>query len=307
MIEAKNLTKRFGRTIAIAGITFTVQPGRITGLLGPNGSGKSTTMRMILGLDNPTSGSVTVMGRPYRDLPQPIRHVGALLEAGSVVGNRSARRHLTWIARAGGIEQPRVSEVLGIVGLNSVSEKRISEYSLGMKQRLGIAAALLGDPDVLIFDEPVNGLDPEGIRWFRGLMKEMAGNGKTILVSSHLMSELQLTADHVIVLARGRIVADSSMADIIRMGRGNAAKVVSPNADFLGALLQRAEATVVRESPTTLMVTGMETVAIGELAALNGIVLHELTPQLADLESAYMAITRDAGDFTTNQGTLTYV
>ena len=219
MIEAKHLTKRYGKTVAVDEVSFTVQPGRVTGFLGPNGAGKSTTMRMILGLDTPSSGSVLVDGKPYRELTDPLRSVGALLDAKAIVGGRSAANHLTWLADSNGIARRRVSEVLDIVGLSDVAGKRVGTFSLGMNQRLGIAAALLGDPETVMFDEPINGLDPDGILWIRNLMKSLAAEGRTVFLSSHLMSEMAQTADHLLVIGRGRIIADASTEEFINRQR----------------------------------------------------------------------------------------
>ncbi|GIJ75199.1 hypothetical protein Voc01_101160 [Virgisporangium ochraceum] len=215
MIDVDGVTKRFGRTTAVDDLTFTVRPGRVTGFLGPNGAGKSTTMRVVLGLDRATAGRATIDGHAYRDLPEPLRRVGALLEAGSAHGGRSAYHHLWWLARSNRIGRSRVAEVLGLVGLDGVARKRVRGFSLGMKQRLGIAAALLGDPPVLLFDEPVNGLDPEGVRWIRGLLRDLAAEGRTVLVSSHLMAEMALTADHLVVIARGRLLADAPLDEVV--------------------------------------------------------------------------------------------
>lgn len=291
MIQATELTKRFGDTVAVDRLSFTISPGMVTGFLGPNGAGKTTTMRCILGLDRPTSGTVTVGGTDYRDLPAPMRSVGALLDARAVDGVRSARAHLRWMADAGGVPRSRVDEVLDMVGLTTVADQRIHGYSLGMSQRLGIAGALLGDPPVLLFDEPVNGLDPEGIRWVRMLMRHLAGEGRTILVSSHLMSELEATADHVLVIGNGRLLADTTLAELTQNGSGAHVRVVSPQLDELHSLLERNQATVVRDGDGALNVVGLTNVQIGDLAAEAGFRLHELTPHRATLEAVFMELT----------------
>jgi ABC-2 type transport system ATP-binding protein len=254
-------------------------------------------MRIILGLDHPTGGSVTVNGRPFRDSPAPTREVGALLDAKAVQGGRTAVNHLRWLAQAGGIPRKRVGEVLEIVGLTDVAGKRIGGFSLGMYQRLGIAAALLGDPDTLLFDEPVNGLDPEGIVWIRTLMKRLAAEGRTIFVSSHLMSEMQETADHVLVIGRGRLIADMRMAEFIRRSSGGHVKVITPQTARLVPLLQRAGATVADGRDGDLIVTEMDAARIGDIAAEHGIPLHELSPQRASLEAAFMELTRDSVEY----------
>lgn len=297
MISARGLTKRYGDKIAVESLTFDVKPGVVTGFLGPNGAGKSTTMRLILGLDAPTAGSVTVNGRAYRDLPAPIQEVGALLDAGAVQRGRSARQHLRWVAQASGIPVRRVDEVLDLVGLSDVAEKRIGTFSLGMLQRLGIATALLGDPPVLMFDEPVNGLDPEGIAWFRNLVKRLAAEGRTILISSHLMSEMQEIADRVLVIGRGRLIADAPIDDLVRQTGGDAVRVVSPRAAEFVPILEAAGASVMPEQDGSLLVTGIEIADIGALAARHGITLHELSPRRASLEEAFMAITRSSVEY----------
>lgn len=299
MIRARALTKTYGKAVAVDGLTFDVSPGVVTGFLGPNGAGKSTTMRMILGLGRPDSGSVTIGGRAYREHPAPMREVGALLEAKGVNGGRTAYQHLRWIARAGGIPKRRVDEVLEAVGLGDVAGKRIGGFSLGMSQRLGIATALLGDPGTLLFDEPVNGLDPDGIRWIRNLLKSLAAEGRTVLVSSHLMSEMEDTADHVLVIGRGRLIADMSIAELVKDGSGGRqVRVVSPQAEQLAHVLT-AEGGAVRRDGNTLLVDDLDAARIGELAADNGIRLHELSPQKARLEAAFMALTRDDVEYRT--------
>ena len=294
MIEVDELTKRYGRAVAVDGLSFTVHPGRVTGFLGPNGAGKSTTMRVILGLDAPTAGWATVNGRPYQELARPLRQAGALLDAGAVHGGRTARDHLLAVAASNGIGARRVAEVLGLVGLESAAGRRVRGFSLGMKQRLGIAAALLGDPPVLMFDEPVNGLDPEGIAWIRGLLKSLAAEGRTVFVSSHLMSEMALTADHLIVIGRGRLIADAPVAGFVRQSSRRDVVVRSPRDSDLAGLLAARGAAVTAEPDGGLAVTGLEAAAIGEVAREHGIALHELTPRHASLEEAFMELTRTA-------------
>ena len=297
MIEATGLTKRYGSTKAVDDLTFTVADGRVTGFLGPNGAGKSTTMRLIVGLDAPSAGRVTVGGRPYRERHFPLREVGALLEAKAIHPSRSARNHLRWLAQSNGIQPGRVDEVLDQVGLTSVAGKRAGSFSLGMSQRLGIAAALLGDPQVLLLDEPVNGLDPEGIQWVRGLLRSLASEGRTVFVSSHLMSEMALTAEHLIVIGKGRLIADASVAEVIARASSNHVKVVSPQADALRSRIAAAGADAEPAGDDTLIVTRMECRDVGILAAGAGITLYELSPQEASLEEAFMEMTRDSGEF----------
>jgi ABC-2 type transport system ATP-binding protein len=299
MIEAMGLTKRYGHTTAVDDLSFTVQPGQVTGFLGPNGAGKSTTMRLILGLDRASKGTVTVNGSPYVKHRRPLTEVGALLEAKAVHGGRSAYNHLLSIAQSNGIKRARVDEVLELVGLTSVAGKSAGGFSLGMGQRLGIATALLADPSVLILDEPVNGLDPEGILWIRTLLKHAAAQGKTVFVSSHLMSEMALTADHLIVIGRGRLIADASTAEVIRMSSSSHVRVRSPQAAELASLITANGGTVDTPSDSALAVTGMTTETVGELAAGHGLILHELTMADASLEEAYMELTEDAVDFRT--------
>jgi ABC-2 type transport system ATP-binding protein len=300
MIEAAGLTKRYGDTVAVDGLSFTVAPGRVTGFLGPNGAGKTTTMRMIVGLDRPDAGSVTVNGRPFAGLDSPMREVGVLLDATAVHGGRSAYAHLLCLAQSNGIARKRVDEVLGIVGLAEVARKRSKGFSLGMSQRLGIAAALLGDPDVLLFDEPVNGLDPEGIRWIRLLMRSLAAEGRTVLVSSHLMAEMEHTADHLIVIGRGTLIADCPMAEFIT-GAGPAATVVkTPDASRLAAAVTAAGATLepgADGADGELTVRGLAADAVADLAFAHGIVLHYLAPARASLEEAFMELTADSIDY----------
>ena len=290
MIEVHELTKRYGGALAVDRLSFKVQPGIVTGFLGPNGAGKTTTMRMILGLDAPTSGSVTVNGQAYGTIPAPLHEVGALIDARAVNGGCTAYQHLRWLASAGGISRSRIDEVLAMVGLSSVANRRVGGFSLGMYQRLGIAAALLGDPPILLFDEPVNGLDPEGIRWIRSLLKQLAGEGRTLLLSSHLMSEMEETAEHVIVISRGRLIADTSLAEFTQRSSGSHVRVVSPQGCNLIPLIKRAGGTVTT-SAGGLTVTGIEASRIGQLAVANGIELHELSPRRATLESAFMELT----------------
>jgi ABC-2 type transport system ATP-binding protein len=301
VIEVRDLTKRFGDTVAVDRLTFSVQPGMVTGFLGPNGAGKTTTMRVILGLDHPTSGAATIHGHAYRNSPAPMYEVGALLEAKAVHGGRSARKHLTWLAQAGGVPVSRVDEVLDMVGLTQVAGRKIGGFSLGMSQRLGIATAMLGDPDVLLFDEPVNGLDPEGIRWVRTMMRKLASEGRTVLVSSHLMSEMEETAEHVIVIGRGKLIADASMSDFMLQSASSHVRVISPQASELVLLLERAGATVSQADDGALLVTGIEAPAIGEIAGDHGIRLHELSPRRASLETAFMELTSGSVDYRSGQ------
>lgn len=302
MIEAVGLTKRYGAKTAVYNLSFQVRPGTVTGFLGPNGSGKSTTMRMILGLDRPTAGSVTIGGHAYRSLPNAPRQVGALLDAKAVHGGRSARNHLLSLAQLAGIPAARVDEVLGVVGLQNVARKRSKGFSLGMGQRLGIAAALLGDPQVLLFDEPVNGLDPEGILWVRNLMKMLASEGRTVFVSSHLMSEMALTADHLIVIGRGQLMADMSITDFISANSADFARVrVQDNGpekrEKLTATLTEAGGQVMPEPDGALRITGLALPRISDLAHDSDVRLWELSPHQASLEEAYMRMTQGAVDY----------
>jgi ABC-2 type transport system ATP-binding protein len=307
LIEVRGLTKRFGSKTAVDDLTFSVEPGRVTGFLGPNGAGKSTTMRLILGLDRPHSGTATIGGRRYRDLPDPLRTVGALLESKSVHPGRNARNHLLFLAQTQGLPASRVDEMLELVGLTDVAGKRARGFSLGMSQRLGIAAALLGDPGVLLLDEPVNGLDPEGVLWIRNLMRHLANQGRTILVSSHLMNEMAVTADHLIVIGRGKLIANASTADVITRGTTTSVRVRTPDAARLTELITAAGGTVAPAPPQpgTLTavdgaglfeVTNMDAARIGELAASASVVLHELTP-VASLEEAFMELTSGTLEF----------
>jgi ABC-2 type transport system ATP-binding protein len=297
LIEAKGLTKRYAETTAVDDLSFTITPGQVTGFLGPNGAGKSTTMRMILGLDRPTKGSVTVNGSRYVQHRRPLTEVGALLEAKAIHGGRSAYNHLLAIAQSNHIGRKRVDEVLDLVGLATVAKKRAGGFSLGMGQRLGIATALLGDPEILILDEPVNGLDPEGILWVRNLLKHMAAQGKTVFVSSHLMSEMALTADHLLVIGRGKLIADAAVADVIKMSSTTHVRVRSPQADGLATVITASHGVVTKADDGSLAVTGLDAPAIGELAAANNIVLHELVLAQASLEEAFMELTEDSVEY----------
>ena len=299
MIEANGLTKDYGDKRAVDGLSFTVKPGVVTGFLGPNGSGKSTTMRLILGLDAPTAGDVRVNGKHYRDHAAPLHEVGALLEARSVHTGRSAYNHLLALAQTHGLPRRRVDEMIDLVGLHDVARKRAGQFSLGMGQRLGIASALLGDPHTVMLDEPVNGLDPEGIQWIRHLLKELAAEGRAVFVSSHLMSEMALTADHLIVIGRGKLIADASVDELVRKASGDVVLVRSPQAEELRSHVVDDGVTVVSNAPGLLEVHGLTAARIGEIAAANGVVLHELTPQQVSLEQAFMDMTRDQLEFRT--------
>lgn len=290
-IRATNLSKRYGKTEAVTDLSFDVEPGQVTGFLGPNGAGKSTSMRLILGLDRPSAGTVTVNGKRYTDSASPLTEVGALLDAKGVHPGRSARSHLRAIAATHGISDRRVGEVLAQTGLESVAHKRVGGYSLGMGQRLGIAAALLGDPQTLILDEPVNGLDPEGVLWVRNLVRYLAGQGRTVFLSSHLMSEMAITADDLVVIGRGRIITTGTVQDIITASTTGSVRVRSPRAGELAEALRRGGVTISSSEPDRLDVTGIDAPAIGELAAQRGIPLHELTPVSASLEEAFMTLT----------------
>ncbi|MGO2086535.1 ABC transporter ATP-binding protein [Cellulosimicrobium funkei] len=303
MIEARGLTKRYGPKTAVDGVSFTVRPGTVTGFLGPNGAGKSTTMRMIMGLDRPTAGTVTVNGRPYAQHRSPLTEVGALLDAKAVHTGRSAYNHLLAMAATHGIPTQRVDEVIEMTGLQPVAKKRVGGFSLGMGQRLGIASALLGDPKTLILDEPVNGLDPEGVLWVRNLARYLASEGRTVFLSSHLMSEVALTADHIIVIGKGRILADAAVEDVVDGGTRRSVRVRTPHATRLAELLTQDGATVTSDEPGLLQVEGAEAPGIGELAAASGVVLHELTPETSTLEEAYMRLTADAVEYRTEPAT----
>jgi ABC-2 type transport system ATP-binding protein len=300
MIEAHGLTKRYGDTLAVDDLSFQIRPGRVTGFLGPNGAGKSTTMRMILGLDDPTSGSVSIDGQRYAEHKRPLRQIGALLDAKAVHPGRSAYHHLLALAQTNGIPPRRVPEVLELVGLEQVARQRAGKFSLGMGQRLGIAAALLGDPAVLLFDEPVNGLDPEGIRWIRELLKALATEGRTVFVSSHLMSEMALMAEHLVVIGRGRLIADASVEELIGSSSLNTVRVRSPQAEQFTWTLAANGALVDRAPDGTLTVSGLEPARIGDLAASDRITLHELSRKQASLEEAFMELTEDSVDFRAN-------
>jgi ABC-2 type transport system ATP-binding protein len=295
-IRARGLTKRFGSKLAVDGIDFTVEPGRVTGFLGPNGAGKSTTMRMILGLDAPTAGRVQVNGHRYSSSPVPLREIGALLEAHAVHPGRSARDHLRWLAASNGLPTTRVGEVLELVGLESVAGQRAGRFSLGMGQRLGIAAALLGDPPIVMFDEPVNGLDPEGVRWIRSLARQLADDGKTVFVSSHLMSEMALMADHLIVIGRGSILADSPLQQFMAEHASAYVRVKSPQSTAVEALLAGRGLDVTRMDDE-LRVQGLDAAAIGELIGSNGLLIHELSLVRSSLEDAFMELTADSVEY----------
>ncbi|MFP3714984.1 ABC transporter ATP-binding protein [Puerhibacterium sp. TATVAM-FAB25] len=314
MIEASGLTKRFGPTTAVDQVTFTVRPGIVTGFLGPNGAGKSTTMRMVMGLDRPTAGSVTVNGRPYAEHRTPLAEVGALLEAKAMHPGRSARQHLLALAATHGIPARRVDEVIELTGLQPVARKRVGGFSLGMGQRLGIATALLGDPRTLILDEPVNGLDPEGVLWVRNLARHLASEGRTVFLSSHLMSEVALTADHVIVIGKGRILADTPVRDLVDGASRRTVRVRTPGAAALAAAVRRAGGTAVeqpaqadgpaearRAEAGLLEVSGLDAAVVGELALTHGLALHELTPVRSTLEDAYMELTADSVEYRTER------
>jgi ABC-2 type transport system ATP-binding protein len=292
MIEAKGLTKDYGEKRAVDGLTFTVLPGTVTGFLGPNGSGKSTTMRLILGLDSPTAGTVTVNGKRYREYPAPLHEVGALLEARAVHTGRSAYNHLLALAQTQGIPRRRVDEMIDRVGLQEVAGKRVGQFSLGMGQRLGIAAALLADPQILILDEPANGLDPEGIQWIRNLLKELAAEGRTVFLSSHLMSEMALTAEHLIVVGRGKLIADLSVEEFLRQASKDLVRVRSPRSTELHDALAVPGVTITATDDGALEIAGLTAEQIGDAAAANGIALHELTPVQVSLEEAFMDVTR---------------
>ncbi|MFE0811373.1 ABC transporter ATP-binding protein [Streptomyces sp. NPDC058794] len=301
MIELEGLTKRYGEKVAVNNLSFTVRPGIITGFLGPNGAGKSTTMRMVLGLDRPTAGDVRIDGKHYDQLKDPLTYIGALLEAKAWHGGRSAYNHLLCLAQSNGIPARRVREVLDTVGLTAVAKKKTKGFSLGMGQRLGIAAALLGDPRILMFDEPVNGLDPEGIHWIRNLMKTLASQGRTVFVSSHLMSEMALTADHLVVIGQGRLLADTSMADFIAENSRSYVRIRTPQRERLLDVLHGEGVTVV-ETGDALEVDGDKAETVGELTARHQIVLHELSPQRASLEEAFMQLTAESVEYHAHDG-----
>ncbi|MFC9610506.1 ABC transporter ATP-binding protein [Streptomyces sp. NPDC056938] len=297
MIELEGLTKHYGDKLAVNNLTFTVRPGIVTGFLGPNGAGKSTTMRMMLGLDNPSAGDVRIDGKHYAQLKDPLRYIGALLDAKAMHGGRSAYNHLLCLAQSNGIPRTRVVEVLDTVGLTPVARKKAKGFSLGMGQRLGIAGALLGDPRILMFDEPVNGLDPEGIHWIRNLMKSLAGQGRTVFVSSHLMSEMALTADHLVVIGQGHLLADTSMSDFIQQNSRSYVRLRSPQQERLLDVLHEAGITVVEAGNGTLEVDSGSPEQLGDLAAAHHLVLHELSPQQASLEEAFMQLTAESVEY----------
>lgn len=297
MIDARSLRKSFGSTLAVDDLSFRAEPGRVTGFLGPNGSGKSTTLRMVLGVDRPDSGAVTVNGRRYGEHRYPLREVGALLEAKGMHPSRTARNHLRWIAASNDIPRRRVEEVLALTGLEQVADRRTRGYSLGMAQRLGVAAALIGDPQVLLLDEPVNGLDPEGILWIRTLLRRLAGEGRTVLVSSHLMSEMALTADHVVVIGRGRLIADAPVQELITHAAGGELLLVTPEPAVFEELLLLDGASVRPTPDGGLRVGGVTAPQVGELARDHGLAIYELTVERASLEEAFMALTHDSVEY----------
>jgi ABC-2 type transport system ATP-binding protein len=295
-IEIDNVTKRYADTVAVDQLSFAVQPGLVTGFLGPNGAGKSTTMRLVLGLDRPDSGTTRIAGRPYPQIDEPMRVVGALLEARALHPGRSARRHLGYLAQTQGISLARVDEVLELVGLTPVADKRVGGFSLGMGQRLGIAVALLGDPEILILDEPVNGLDVDGVRWIRGLLRSLADEGRTVLLSSHLLTEMAMTADHLVVIRAGRLVADCSTAAFLDQSSQHSIEVGSPDMPRLAELIQQAGGRVELRSEESATVTEIDTARVGEIAARNGLTLHELSTRRPSLEDAFVELTHDSSD-----------
>jgi ABC-2 type transport system ATP-binding protein len=297
MIEAEGLSKRYGDTLAVDSLSFSVAPGKITGFLGPNGAGKTTTMRLILGLDRPTAGRVTIDGKPFDQADQPMRRVGALLDAKAMHGGRSAYNHLLCLAQSNNLPRRRVDEVLSLVGLAGVAGKRSKGFSLGMGQRLGIAGALLGDPQILMFDEPVNGLDPEGILWIRNLMKALAAEGRTVFVSSHLMSEMENTADHLLVIGRGKLIADCTVAEFIAANSQQTVRVRTPQPDLLTKLVAAAGAAVREDGDGSMVITGLDSGQVGDLAYDNAVRLHELSPVHASLEQAFMELTASSVQF----------
>lgn len=301
MIVAEQLTKRFGDKTAVSDVSFAVQPGKVTGFLGPNGAGKSTTMRMIVGLDRPTSGGVTVNGTAYRRMRAPLTEVGVLLDAKAVHTGRSARSHLRALAATHGIGRARVDEVIELTGIASVAGKRAGRFSLGMGQRLGLASALLGDPQTLILDEPVNGLDPEGVRWVRQFVRHLAAEGRTVLLSSHLMTEMAQTADHVIVLGRGKVLADAALSDLVRAWTRNSVVVRSPRLPELVEAVASPDVTVTATAPGVAEISGVTAASVGDLAARLGIPVHELTPRTGSLEDAYLALTGDAVEYASKE------
>ena len=297
MIEVRGLSKRYGEKVAVNNLSFDVAPGKVTGFLGPNGAGKTTTMRLILGLDYPDAGTVTIDGKPYAHLAYPMREVGALIDAKAVHGGRSAYNHLLCLAQTNNLPKRRVGEVLELVGLTEVARKRTKGFSLGMSQRLGIAATLLGDPALLMFDEPVNGLDPEGILWIRNLMKALAAEGRTVFVSSHLMSEMEHTADHLIVIGRGQLLADCTMEEFIARSSGQTVRVATPQPDLLAKAVAEAGGSAVNGDDGTLIVSGLVAAQVGDIAFEHGVRLHELTVVRASLEAAFMELTADSVEY----------
>lgn len=308
MIRAQSLTKRYGSRLAVDSIDFSVEPGRVTGFLGPNGAGKSTTMRMVVGLDRPTAGTVTVNGRQYRDLKAPLREVGVLLDAKAAHKGRTAYKHLLSIAATHGIGASRVRDVIGLAGLDSVADKRVGGFSLGMGQRLGIASALIGDPGTIILDEPVNGLDPEGILWVRTLMRRLAAEGRTVLLSSHLMSEMAQTADHLIVIGRGKILAEGPINDVIADATHTVIRVRTREAERLSAAVAGPGVVVTVLADQAIEITGLSSEQVAEAAAAANVVLHEVVLQTGSLEDAYLALTSGAVEYrsapTTQIGTV---
>lgn len=297
MIEIRDLTKHFGRVVAVDGLTFDVHPGRVTGFLGPNGSGKSTTMRCMLGLDRPERGTTTFDGKPFEAFRRPLHEVGALLDAGYVHPGRSGRNHLRWLAASNGLPAARIDEVLGLVGLTEVAKRKVRGYSLGMRQRLGLAGVLLGDPHTVILDEPANGLDPEGIRWIRDVLVHLARQGKTVLVSSHLLSEIALMADDLVVIGRGRLIEQGPVTRFIDRHADKWVRVRTPEPAAFAARLQAAGATYHPLAPDGIEVFGMPIARVGELAASGGVVLHELSPQSSSLEDAFLKATADSQEY----------
>lgn len=303
MIISEHLTKRYGEKNAVKDLSFTVRPGVVTGFLGPNGAGKSTTMRMLVGLDSPTSGSITVAGKQYRDLKDPLRHVGVMLDARAVHPGRSAYHHLLALAQSNSIPQVRVHQVLDMVGLGSVSRRRAGGFSLGMGQRLGVAAALLGDPQVLVLDEPVNGLDPDGVLWMRRLLSRLAQEGRTVFLSSHLMSELSLIAEDLVVIGQGRLLASGTVEEVLSTAGSHTVRVRTPDAPRLATALQGPEVTITSTEQHHLEITGRTTDEVGEIAAAQGIALHELSTHGLTLEEAFMQITQNAVEYNTQETT----
>jgi ABC-2 type transport system ATP-binding protein len=302
MIEVRGLTKRYGEKVAVDDLSFFVEPGKVTGFLGPNGAGKTTTMRLILGLDYPDRGTVTVQGKRYRELDNPMREVGALLDAKAVHGGRSAYSHLLCLAQTNNIPRRRVDEVLSLVGLTEVTKKRSKGFSLGMGQRLGIAGTLLGDPSVLMFDEPVNGLDPEGIRWIRNLMKALAAEGRTVFVSSHLMSEMENTADHLIVIGRGKLIADCTVGEFIAQNSTETVRVRTPQIDVLAKAVAAGGGVATSNGDGSLLVQGLPLEQVGDIAFASGVRLHELASARASLEQAFMELTADSIEYHADAG-----